>query len=159
MNGWEFGECDKESEKNIEALRKTLFEYVPVGDGVDHAVALLLLQGSVVHVIVVAEETLRKETKKVGTFEAEITQPFFFPTHVQGQCEVGVETREKNEEGRDEVVDGRRTRVGGHGDRDYIDDGHNRAAEILKEEGKTQGSEGRGFFWLNSVSFFVAHRS
>ena len=43
MNGGENRESNEESEENVEALRKALFEHIPVGNSMDHTVALLLL--------------------------------------------------------------------------------------------------------------------
>lgn len=61
MNSRENGERDEECEENIEALRETGLEHIPVGDGVDHIAFALLLKGLVVHVVVVAEKSLTKK--------------------------------------------------------------------------------------------------
>ena len=59
VDGREDGERDEEGEEDVEALREALLEHRPVGDGVHHALTLLLRQRLRVHVVVVAEETLQ----------------------------------------------------------------------------------------------------
>ena len=55
-----------------------------------------------------------------------------FATHVQWQREVGVETSEEDEEGRDEVVDGGGARVRRQRDRNQVDHRHDGPTQILK---------------------------
>ena len=64
VNSRENGQRDEECEENIEALRETGLEHIPVRDGVDHIAFALLLKGLVVHVVVVAEKSLKKRRKK-----------------------------------------------------------------------------------------------
>ena len=59
MNGWKNCESDEECEENVEALREASGEDVPIRDRLRHAAILLLLKGLIVHVVMVAEETLK----------------------------------------------------------------------------------------------------
>ena len=54
-------------------------------------------------------------------------------THIEWQCEVGVEAGEEDEERRDEVVDGGSARVRRQRDRNQVDDGHDGPTQILKQ--------------------------
>ena len=66
-----------------------------------------------------------------------------FVSHVQRQRKVGVETRQENEERRDEVVDGGRPGVRRHVDGHQVDDGHDGAAQVGAQDHGASVLEGQ----------------
>ena len=50
----------------------------------------------------------------------------------RGVGEVGVEAGEEHEEGSDEIIDSSCPRIRRNGDTNYVDDGYNCAAQVLK---------------------------